>query len=124
MTTEDDFHAALDAHPEDWQCRLVFADWLEERGDQRAEGYRALGRSRCAPAKFRSFWGYHPGSIKRELRDQWLPHDWFYARSQWCSYFRGHPSRRTAEDAAALAFAQLPAERRAELLNPNPVGAA
>ena len=43
MTTEDDFQAALDANPNDWQTRLVFADWLDERGDVRASGYRALG---------------------------------------------------------------------------------
>ena len=33
MTTEDDFQRALDANPDDWQTRLVFADWLEDRGD-------------------------------------------------------------------------------------------
>ena len=40
MTKEDDFQKALDAHPEDWQTRLVFADWLQERGDPRAEFLR------------------------------------------------------------------------------------
>ncbi len=30
MTTEDDFQTALDAAPDDWQTRLVFADWLDE----------------------------------------------------------------------------------------------
>lgn len=44
MTTEDDFQRQLDAHPDDWQTRLVFADWLDERGDPRADGYRVLGR--------------------------------------------------------------------------------
>ena len=43
VTTEDDFQRALDKNPDDWQTRLVFADWLEERDDPRAEGYRALG---------------------------------------------------------------------------------
>jgi uncharacterized protein (TIGR02996 family) len=43
MTTEDDFQRALDADTTDWQTRLVFADWLEEQGDPRADGYRALG---------------------------------------------------------------------------------
>src|SRR5204863_136709 len=49
VTTEDDFQNALDADPADWQTRLVFADWLQERGDVRAEGYRALGRTRFYP---------------------------------------------------------------------------
>jgi uncharacterized protein (TIGR02996 family) len=49
LTTEDDFQNALDANPEDHQTRLVFADWLQERVDPRAEGYRALGRLRVQP---------------------------------------------------------------------------
>jgi uncharacterized protein (TIGR02996 family) len=43
VTTEDDFQKALDKRPDDWQTRLVFADFLEERGDPRAAGYRILG---------------------------------------------------------------------------------
>ena len=46
VTTGDDFQRRLDEHPDDFQTRPVFADWLEERGDPRAEGYRALGRFR------------------------------------------------------------------------------
>jgi uncharacterized protein (TIGR02996 family) len=38
VTTEDDFQSALDKDPEDWQTRLVFADWLQEHNDLRAEG--------------------------------------------------------------------------------------
>ena len=49
MTSEDDFQAALDTSPDDWQTRLVFADWLQERGDPRAEGYRALAVHRRIP---------------------------------------------------------------------------
>lgn len=49
MTSEDDFQAQLDANPDDWQTRLVFADWLDERGDPRAGGYRALGFHRWRP---------------------------------------------------------------------------
>ena len=32
MTTEDDFQRQLDEHPDDFQTRLVFADWLDENG--------------------------------------------------------------------------------------------
>src|SRR5262249_13386737 len=49
VTTEDDFQNALDAQPGDWQTRLVFADWLQDRSDPRAEGYRALGMNRIVP---------------------------------------------------------------------------
>lgn len=49
MTTEDDFQAALDANPEDWQTRLVFADWLQERGDSRTACTRSATRSSTRP---------------------------------------------------------------------------
>ena len=49
MTTEEDFQKALDANPDDWQTRLVFADWLQDRDDPRADGYRALAVLRVAP---------------------------------------------------------------------------
>jgi uncharacterized protein (TIGR02996 family) len=154
MTTEDDFQAALDANPDDWQARLVFADWLQERGDPRAEGYRALGALRRAPYPERvrdpgpDRWGYH-GGAGRVLWDAargvrlpdpvpapaWaaLPAHWLKALqrlqrgrnadagNRWWS---GQAlSRRAAEDAAALAFARLPAKRRAELLR-GPLPAA
>src|SRR5689334_8647213 len=44
------FQAALD--PDDWTARLVFADWLEERGDPRAEGHRVIVAAHFNPEKF------------------------------------------------------------------------
>ncbi len=44
MDTEDAFWNHLEANPSDSVARLVFADWLQEQGDQRAEGMRVLGR--------------------------------------------------------------------------------
>lgn len=129
MTTEEDFQRALDEHPEDWQTRLVFADWLDERDDPRAEGYRALGVRRWSPwdaiGGSYSWWdfergGRHPsrGDPDPEPGFGELPTDWFdalgprdYGKNDW-----GFESRSEAEDAAALAFAKLPAERRAQLL--------
>lgn len=127
MTTEDDFQRQLDANPEDWQTRLVFADWLQERDDPRAEGYRALGflRNRPEENKKELFWVYsRAGSGASILWPRCdLPEDWFeliYATKPeldpsraWCGYVK---TRREAEDAAALAFAKLSADRRAELL--------
>ncbi len=43
MTDEAAFQAAIDADPANVALRLVFADWLEERGDWRAAGYRWMG---------------------------------------------------------------------------------
>ena len=43
---EDAFKAYIAAHPEDDAPRLVFADWLEERGDSRGERLRLITRTR------------------------------------------------------------------------------
>jgi uncharacterized protein (TIGR02996 family) len=152
VTTEEDFQAALDADPNDWQTRLVFADWLQDRGDERAEGYRALGVLRRVPtSKFfqprsRKRWYLwysttHGGNLERNrhgpasaiiesMRVAALPTDWCETilaltpaekrgnhRGGWFGY---GVTRREAEDAAALAFARLPPERRAELLAEAP----
>jgi uncharacterized protein (TIGR02996 family) len=141
MTTEDDFQKALNRRWNDWQTHLVFADWLEEQGDPRAEGYRALGVLRRVPNR-------RPGSYFRflwssDLKDRvdWtdryvLPADWYrHLTENDLVYFpddepdrtlyrstrkyalEARESRRSAEDKAALAFTELPAERRAELLS-------
>lgn len=105
MTTEEDFQAALDANPDDWQTRGVFADWLQERDDVRAEGYRALGVCRVVPVHTRV--------------DGWYLTGLDYPNRGWLSQgYDSSRSRRAAEDAAALAFAKLPELRRYELLNP------
>lgn len=135
MTTEDDFHAALDAQPDDWQTRLVFADWLQERGDPRAEGYRALGTVRrrsyacgfdnkTTPRWEGAGWVGLQGEGSKDL--YCLPEDWFKAikglgkdqryRPRYASDKTKVVKRRAVEDAVALAFAALPAERRNEIL--------
>jgi uncharacterized protein (TIGR02996 family) len=134
VTTEDDFNAALDADPEDWQTRLVYADWLQERGDERAEGYRALGMARHFPGRSEFSqphrWGFTNPANDVAGKHGWgshvLPREWWEVMdpgevsredNPWWNW---HPSRREAEDAAALAFAGLPPERRAELLAAAP----
>lgn len=137
MTTEDDFQRQLDAHPEDYQTRLVFADWLEERGDARAEGYRALGTSARVPRHRAGLWEWsagpfrHSGNWWRMADHHETPHVWSVALIT--SYEPEPPlkepspvtangillaylTRRAAEDAAAIAFSRLPEPRRAELL--------
>lgn len=138
MTTEDDFQAALDAVPNDWQTRLVFADWLQDRGDPRAEGYRTLGLLRFRPLRIEdgdeAAWTAgasdntshrnHPihgrAMVDRDWYDLVAPptprvHGWQSAN--WWAYFH---TRRECEDALALAFARLPPDRRAELLASEP----
>lgn len=143
MTTEDDFQAALDLNGADWQTRLVFADWLEERGDERADGYRAMGLHRVNPLLLRLsqatqkkeaeivFLLGTDGNDSPEARAQWgkcmLPAVWFKklprrdqknARDSnpWWRFF---VSRRFADDTAALAFTKLAKVRRDELLDPT-----
>ncbi len=115
MTTEDDFQTQLDAHPGDWQTRLVFADWLEERGDPRADGYRALGVLKRVPIK--AWWFQYASALVNKVSPDThvLPMDWYFLLPQGVA--QGWPEiRREAEDITALAFAKLPAARRAELL--------
>jgi uncharacterized protein (TIGR02996 family) len=40
MSTEEAFLHAIQDHPDDVATRLAYADWLEERGDLRAEYIR------------------------------------------------------------------------------------
>jgi uncharacterized protein (TIGR02996 family) len=127
VTTEDDFQAKLDANPDDWQTRLVFADWLQERGDPRAEGYRALGLLRRVPrltvrgllggTRRPDQWSFvssalEPGEWHWKWDAQRLPWHW----SKKVANRHVNESRRAIEDVAALAFAELPVERRAELI--------
>jgi uncharacterized protein (TIGR02996 family) len=129
MITEDDFQRAIDANPEDWHTRLVFADWLEEHNDPRAVGYRALGFLRRVPTYFdqagrwvwlNTHWSAHYSNPA--MSGAVLPDDWYdqlpvenEKHSDPCAAER-HALRASLND-AALAFAKLPAARRAELLN-------
>jgi uncharacterized protein (TIGR02996 family) len=141
VTSEDDFQAVLDADPDDWHTRLVFADWLQERGDGRAEGYRALGRWRVKPIRIQMSkeegqtegeWQFIYGTDENrsdQARLRWgkcmLPAPWFKKLKQrnrhngmpWWHYY---DTRREAEDAAAEAFARLDRTHRAELVDPAP----
>lgn len=131
MNDEDAFQAALDADPSDRTTRLVFADWLQERGDERAEGYRALAALRLAPVALKmgsgvwigkTVWFFGPaGHGARSFpRRATLPAAWFENVEKTeggDQHWRRFLTRRQAEDAAAVAFAKLPPERRAELLS-------
>ncbi len=133
MPTEEEFKRQLNATPMNWEARLAFADWLDAQGDPRGPGYRALAHMRHHPAYFdrvqplwvwmNGRWAPYYSCRGEEISRALLPDDWYdlIPRSQ-------VPDGRTSEcaiertnfvdalDDAALAFAQLPAARRAELL--------
>src|SRR5437868_4196470 len=65
MTTEADFLQAIRDDPDDDAARLVFADWLEERGDPRS----AFIRLQC---ELETMAEDDPGREERETRCQQL----------------------------------------------------
>ena len=130
MNEEEAFQAALDANPEDHTTRLVFADWLQERDDTRAEGYRYLGMNRRCPFLRRTYGDYAVSdgdSFTDEKDHSELPPDlWRVVRKlvgglRMARGYDWHPftDRRHADETVALAFAKLPKTRRAELLAPK-----
>jgi len=138
-TTEEDFHKMLDANPDDHQTRLIFADWLQERGDPRADGYRAMGSLRVRP--YRSIhsndestpwlWGSsrnpmpvsnHEPYPRIALPSRWLrtiegSHQYYGNNPRPANedYWRYHRTRREAEDAAAVAFSKLSPKLQASI---------
>jgi uncharacterized protein (TIGR02996 family) len=143
VTTEDDFWAILEANPSDHTTRLVLADWLQERGDPRAEGYRALGTLhlaayfvRTSRFNFDTLYGFsHEGNaaLTRRTRD-WF-RIWFcLLPDPWWKKFRPHNklhpwdplhwaylgSRKEAESTAALCWLELTDQERIEILAKGP----
>lgn len=132
VTTEEDFRAMIDAHPGDHYTLLVFADWLQDRGDPRAEAWRALGVQRVAVCHCDTepHEQFNFGDYARDNEDRSeLPYDWFtecarivgpdelneFLSGAWF----GKPTAREAYDVVIAAFLQLPPERRAELCEPE-----
>ena len=131
MTDETGFQNWLDAHPDDAVARMAFADYLEEIGDERAEGYRELGRLGKRP--FNGYgsgksYCYHNGGGR--VGNQPMPE---YCRldPEWLSLTemlesgesKQNPhtiltccnsSRRIVEDAASRAYARLLEKRKQE----------
>src|SRR5687768_10266036 len=61
--TEDEFLNQIRQHPEDDDIRLIFADWLEELGDERAE----LIRVQCEIARWEASRNESPGEPTEHL---------------------------------------------------------
>jgi uncharacterized protein (TIGR02996 family) len=115
--TEAAFQKALNKRPRDKAARLALADWLDEQGDERAAGYRALAAIGVRPYVAHSacwYWfnGSHYPTGQYSHSPCNLPGDWHELTTG-----RPHRTRAGAEDAAARAFLKLSAERQAELLS-------
>lgn len=141
MSDEEGFQAALDARPEDWGLRLIFADYLEERNDPRALGLRALGQLRMWPCHLRpvpadpacDHWMFQMLPALLRAGDPMLRYTfdsldddmktWF---RMFCSHLLGshHRSRRDAEDDAAHGFARLDARTQRAILTRRPAAAS
>ena len=91
MPTDPDFLAAVTATPADRLPRLVYADWLDERGDVRGELIRLEEETRERVAWDDTLWKLKPR--RNELRGQ-VDADWLKAMGygQTCEpLFRGQP---------------------------------
>lgn len=149
MTDEEGFQTALDARPDDWGLRLIFADYLEERNDPRAPGMRALGQLRMRPRHCRfhvehilyESWHWELSIRKPRAWSESLTAKFFAVRPPmrtWFHQLRRRVStqpryshivffysetggRRAAEDAACLAFARLNPNTQARILKMKPL---
>jgi uncharacterized protein (TIGR02996 family) len=74
MNPETPFLEAIKADPRDTATRLVYADWLEERGDPRAELIRIEEEMRPLPVFSDRFWQLKPRrwELLRKLPKDWL----------------------------------------------------
>lgn len=142
MLTEAEWVAALDAAPGDATLRLVYADWLDDRGGC-GDGWRALGVTGLTPYHNQRDWPFGNAAPEGGRRQdancyEWwlegrrgtiadahkLPADWLDLLVGDAEYRNGAGElrsvdfyvRHAAESAAADAFLLLPAARRAELL--------
>src|SRR5207248_10469541 len=102
MSDDEFFQAALDRSCEDAAARLLLAEWLGERGDGQAAGYRRMGEAGMYPY-FRNptKWGWvrvSAQSASAYARHLVAAEDAFDAANgpnRWASY----SSRREAEEA-------------------------
>lgn len=121
MHTEADFQHALDLDINNWQLRLVFADWLQEQGDRRAAGYRALGRLRLYPLNESRMYSFLNDRASDHHKQHVLPTEWRKALLSMCNatttgMVMDWFSRQKAEDDVAAAFLLLPPDRQQELM--------
>ena len=74
MTQDAAFLAAIRAAPNDTASRLVYADWLEERGDLRSELVRIEEEMRQLPVFCDQYWQLKPrrNELHARVPEEWL----------------------------------------------------
>jgi uncharacterized protein (TIGR02996 family) len=74
MSDEAHFLAGIESQPDDRALRLVYADWLEERGDPRAELIRVEEEMRRVPIYSDRYWELKPrrNALGRKAYTAWL----------------------------------------------------
>jgi uncharacterized protein (TIGR02996 family) len=74
MKSEKDFVAAIATSPDDRDLRLVYADWLEERGDPRGELVRAEEEMRMLAPYSDEYWSLKPirDRLRSSCKKKWL----------------------------------------------------
>src|SRR5262245_51089708 len=74
MNAETPFLEAIKAAPDDVAARLVYADWLEERGDQRGELIRLQEEMNSVPAWSDRYWNLRPrrNALREQVKSSWL----------------------------------------------------
>jgi uncharacterized protein (TIGR02996 family) len=122
--TREPFEQALDADPDDWTLRLVYADWLAEQGDALERAQRWMAQHQKRPATVLEGSGYgigwtgprfahqarttYPGLavslLPGELFDNLPRKGKAPARHSWGDDFKGYLGRRQAEQALAVAL--------------------
>src|SRR4051812_36558630 len=74
MSDEAHFLAGIESQLDDREVRLVYADWLEERGDPRAELIRVEEEMRRVPIASDRFWEIKPrrNALRERCEAHWL----------------------------------------------------
>lgn len=120
MNEEQDWWDAILAEPLCFDRIAIFADWLQDRDDPRAEGMRAIARFGIVPHpsvmggtllwNVRLFCGYDfPAKLKpytvefNACARAMLPDPW-YKRVKFPDHNGRHPNARDAYNAIALAY--------------------
>ncbi len=126
MDNEEAFQRALDEKPDDHFLRMVFADYLDEIGDPRGPGYRALGETMTWPTEVHDGdgkWWYSHGV--RKGRHWGLGKVWFekiqhkHKTEEFLPYYANpyvKMSRREVDDEVTIAFSRLTPKQQREVI--------
>lgn len=98
MTDHTEFESHLDAHPDDWEYRLVYADWLEEQGDPFCETQRWQVANKRRPLLFLDGeWTWAAGKSINSDAPSFLPSSLLRLMPEGSVYCQTNPTRHAAE---------------------------